>query len=776
MKKIALFSLMVVAVLGMMTSRATGDNPPSYALIVTVANSTETPVSLSLANNEASGAYFYTHTGDTLILQPGQSVQIMTHEATYESLEFDISYNFYDGVGMSQRIIGPTNNNCTSQNQSGIYFVSPGTYVDSTFIYDDTGDGIASLFGLSGTAESIVGSTIDWLLALDGMFPVQSSEEIYSYAITIGQLDYNIDRLTSVDWSSFILDPSQIPPATVIAGTQIFQYDHSWSNSGNLYEKATIADFSGANVSIGMQGGYIANYGVNAGTHQILNTINFPFAQSVVQVSRNPNGPQCMAAFGDSSVWYSDGVNVTKISGSLGSGILQMSVNWGGWNGAGWPQILLGVASGYVFYYSPTSDLSILGGLAFDSSIMRMEAFWDDAGNLQMVAGLGNGDIYWWNGSSWIVLYAPSGYAPVYQLSARFTAGGVTPPQVLAAVFDGSIVYLAEYGSTPIQGADGNYCILDVAPASNGIRNFTFPTFLAGFRDGSVDVYDGAAKIYSEIKQANDGGRIQFLSGNWDSLYVSSSVQVQYVYSQNFNFTFHGMNGDYDYPTIPFVSSACGDIEGDGKGDFISVEGSSWYAWLSSNQYATRYGPYDLGVFGKPLIGDIDGDGKGDLIMVKGSYWYVWTSSSNYTNRIDWDSGIYGSPLTGDIDGDGKDDAIMIKGPYWYVWPSSSGYTRRLGPYDLGGIKGLSAAGDIDGDGKADLVIAIGPNWYTWSAASKYKVRSGPYNMGISGTPKIADVDGDGLADPIVIVGSSWYVWFSSAGYQRFGPYTMSLP
>jgi hypothetical protein len=121
------------------------------------------------------------------------------------------------------------------------------------------------------------------------------------------------------------------------------------------------------------------------------------------------------------------------------------------------------------------------------------------------------------------------------------------------------------------------------------------------------------------------------------------------------------------------------------------------------------------------------------------------------------------------------DDAIMVMGSIWYVWTSSSGYTNRLGPYDLGGIKGLPAAGDIDGDGKADLVIAVGPNWYTWSAASKYKVRSGPYNMGISGIPKLADIDGDGLADSIVIVGSEWYVWFSSAGYQRFGPYTMNL-
>jgi CO dehydrogenase/acetyl-CoA synthase epsilon subunit len=784
MKKIALFSLMVVAVMGMITSRAQGDGDTSWDVTVYIVNSAETPVSLSLANNNDAKAAFPSG-GSTFILQPGQFTSLYAENKdpkTIASLQWNIIYNFYDGDSINQRIssvgaISGPNANCASPSQSGLFAVSTGTFVDATFTNNDVGNEVAAWMGLSGTAENIVGNLIDLGMELAGINAPSSSSENLFYAITIGQNDYNTDKLAGVDWSSF--DPGysqQLPPVTFIERQQIFQYDHnSWNNSGNLAAQSMIADFSSANVSIGMKGNLIANYGVNAGTYQILNYIEFPTSnQSVVQVSRNPNGPQCMAALGDSSVWYSDGVNVTKISGSVGSGILQMSVNWGGWNGAGWPQTLLGLASGYVFYCPPTSAQSILGGLALNSSIMRMEAFWDDAGIFQVVAGLGNGDIYWWNGTSWLPLYSPTGYAPVYQLHARFTAGGVTPPQVLATVFDGSIFYLDGYALTPVMNAGGNYCILDVAPASNGTRAFTFPTFLAGFKDGSVGVYDGAAKKWYEIKQANDGGRIQFLSGNWSDL-IQSAAAVDCVYSQNFYFTYHAVGGGSDYPAIPDVSSVCGDIDLDGKGDIISVEGSSWYAWLSSNQYSKRYGPYDIGVLGKPVIGDFDGDGQPDLIMVHGSNWYILTSSSGYTKRIDLDLGIYGEPLTGDIDGDGKDDAIVVRGSQWYVWTSSSGYTKRLGPYDLG-IKGLAAAGDIDGDGKADLVIAVGSNWYTWSSASKHLVRSGPYNMGISGTPKIADIDGDGLADLIVIVGSDWYVWFSSAGYQRFGPYTMNLP
>ena len=791
MKKIALFSFMVVAVLCMMTTRAWCGSP-NWNAQVNIVNSGESPVQLSLINNGDAHAKFPDGSG-SWTLQPGQStnLQASCDSDTSESLQWNIVYNFYDGTdSINQRIstygyISGSNVNCASPSQSGMFSVSAGIFVDAYFPSFDVGAEMASWMGLSGTGETIVGDIIDFGLIMAGDTPSQSTGQNLYYSITIGQNDYNLDKLAGVDWSNSVLGSP--PPVTLVKGQQIFQYlsaGKPWLTSQNLYDPVTIADFTGAYVSIGIQNAYVANYGIVDGAPTILNYTNFPgYYQNVVQVSRNPNGPQFVAAFDDEDVWYSDGTNVNHLYGisNVTDPILSMCVNWNYDSSTSIPQIVIGSAGGQVMYYNGTawSNLTAGPGIGgnFNSSIMHIEAYWDDASNLQLVAGLGNGDIWWWNGYGWERLYDPTGFAPVYQLHATFTDGTTTPPQVLATLFDGSVGYYAKvdnlYTWTTISQPDNNYCIIDVAPA-----NFTFPTFLAGFSDGHVDVYDGASATWYEVQPNRPGNRVQFLSGNWDQLHSGQpSFNVPYVYSCNYQFTYNVFNYiNFNYPAIPNVSNACGDIDGDGKGDLISVEGSNWYMWYSSNQYSTRYGPYDLGVFGKPVIGDLDGDGKGDLIMVKGAHWYAWTSSSGYTKRIDRDLGIYGSPLTGDIDGDGKDDLIMVMGSIWYAWTSSSGYTERLGPYDLCGIKGLPAAGDIDGDGKADLVIAVGPNWYTWSAASKYKVRSGPYNMGISGIPKLADIDGDGLADSIVIVGSEWYVWFSSAGYQRFGPYTISLP
>ena len=788
MKKIALFSFMVVAVLGMMTSRAQGDE---WSVNVNIVNSAESPVMLSLANNDDAGATF-SGGGSTCILQPGQSTLLSSRsvsESATTSIQWNILYGFYDGTdSINQKIdsrgalSGPSVN-CATPSQSGLLSVSAGTYVDSTFTNYDTGDTMASWMGLSGTSEKVIGSLIDWWLTLSGLTPVQSTTEQFNYSITIGQKDYNIGLLAGVNWVGAYYYNSPPPSVTFVQGQQIYGcigYS-SWLSSQNLNNKSTIAAFTGAIASAGTTAGQIARFDMSSAAPQSPNYTTFSSTNSVVQISSNPTGSQYVAALNNSSVWYSDGANVTQLAG-IGTGsspITQMCVNWQ--EGIiGPPPIVVGCADGQVEYYNGSWWVPLqqqFQNTNWYSSVMQLSAYWDTNNlQLQVVVGLGNGAIEYWNGSEWIELQDTGWSNPVYQLRAQFSS--TQQPNVLVTLMDGAIFsYTPATNWTKIRNNDNNYCIIDMAPQGDTV----FPTFMAGFRDGSVSCFIGGKEYPVTPVNSQNDNRVQFISAGFWNI-SSDTAEVAFVYSQNYQFTYvfaypteEGIFSADPYFAIPSVSSACGDIDGDGKGDIISVEGSNWYAWLSSNQYSTRYA-YDLGVFGKPVIGDLDGDGKGDLIMVKGSHWYAWTSSSGYKNRIDWDLGIYGSPLTGDIDGDGKDDLIMVMGSIWYAWTSSSGYTERLGPHDLGGIKGLPAAGDIDGDGKADLVIAIGPNWYTWSSASKYEVRSGPYNMGISGIPKLADIDGDGLADPIVIVGSEWYVWFSSAGYQRFGPYTMNLP
>ena len=195
---------------------------------------------------------------------------------------------------------------------------------------------------------------------------------------------------------------------------------------------------------------------------------------------------------------------------------------------------------------------------------------------------------------------------------------------------DGAILsYTPASGWTQIHNNDNFYCIIDMAPqgeTSTGYPPPPFPTFLAGFNDGAVSLFRGGTEY---PLQPSTGNRVQFISANWN--YGADPGNVIYVYSQNYQFTYgYGSNVGYLYPAIPSVSSACGDIDGDGKADLVIAIGPNWYTWSSASKYKVRSGPYNMGISGTPKIADIDGDGLADLIVIVGSDWYVWFSSAGY--------------------------------------------------------------------------------------------------------------------------------------------------
>ncbi|MFA7158164.1 MAG: amidohydrolase family protein [Kiritimatiellia bacterium] len=230
-------------------------------------------------------------------------------------------------------------------------------------------------------------------------------------------------------------------------------------------------------------------------------------------------------------------------------------------------------------------------------------------------------------------------------------------------------------------------------------------------------------------------------------------------------------------PSSP--KSACGDVDGDGLSDLISVTGSRWYAWLSSSVYDHCAGGLDFGLAGTPLAGDFDNDGLADLICVSGSKWYIRFSSAQYSTLYGpYEMGIAGStPVAGDIDGDRLPDIISVLGSSWYFRPSTASYAILLGPYDRMAA-GVPVTGDIDGDKLDDLFIVAGMDWYVWLSSLNYSTLSGPYEPGVRGsTPLTGDIDGDGLADLISVLGSDWYVRFSSSAYSKlFGPFTKNTP
>jgi len=782
MKRIVVISLMVMAVLGL-TQHKVQAEWVNWNVSITIANSAEVPVVISLENNDQANAKFKNGSSSCTV-QPGQS-NVVTGTVTspfIKTVEWNIIYNFYDGTpSINQRVsssYGPQNNGVSSSYQSGLFNASASTYVDTSWTELNIGQGIASSMHLSGVAAKIVAGLIDLGMDWAGI-PDSSDNLYYNYSTTISQQDYNLDKLAGVNW---FFSNKGIPSIAFIQGQEVYEFlstDLSWQSAQALPGNSTTAKFdcfrNSLNIiSVGTSTGQITTYNLSDPAPQSAKELYFGNNQSVVQLSRNPAADQYAAAFSDSSVHYFDGTNNHLLQSSgWDSAILQMSVNWVGNS----PQVIVGLADGAVEYYNGNAWTE-LHNTGWATSIMQLSAYWDSNNKLQVVVGLGDGAVEYWNGSGWTELQNTGWSNPIYQLKAQFWDN--QQPNVLVTLFDGAIFsYMPASGWTQVRTNDNMYCIIDMAPQVKTATGYTpppFPTFMAGYKDGSVSLFLGG-KEYP--LQHSTGYRVQFISANWDDPYWDNGYSPEkssYVYSQNYQFILgYGNSVAYQYPAIPSTSSACGDIDGDGKGDLISVEGSNWYIWYSSNQYSTRYGPYDRGVYGKPVIGDIDGDGQGDLIMVNGSHWYIWSSSSGYSMRYDWDLGILGNPLTADIDGDGQDDAIMVMGSLWYVWTSSSGYNKRLGPYDLG-IHGQSASGDIDGDGLGDFVVTIGSDWYMWSAATQYQLRFGPYNMEISGIPKIADIDGDKLADLIVVLGTDWYVRFSTSGYQLLGPFTMSLP
>ena len=549
-------SLLAVALLGLMTSRARAD----VNAYVNIVNSAETPVMLSLINNEQCRAAF-PNGGSSCILQPGQST-VVNGWIVYpeKSVQWNIIYNFYDGTdNINQRIssYGNWGDSCAGPAQSGIFSVSAGTFVTETFANVDVGQEMASMMGLHGIGGKVVAHLIDYFVALDGYNPDISSEGDSYYSITIGQQDYNIDKLAGVGWGS-----GTPPPVTFIQGQQLYQYlGTNWLSSEYTSNSLTIAEFMSGNLyaSIGTKAGQIIYYDLSGATPQPLSCTTFSNNNAVVQLSRNaPASAEYVVAFGDSSIEYYDGTTAHQLqNSSWGSGILQMSVNWDAYTTTS-PQVLVGLADGRVEYYNGSSWTELHNN-SWGTSILQLRAHWGGRENnqLQAVAGLGNGSVQWWNGYSniWTQLHDSSWNNPVYQLNASFSdadqAQGIAPP-VCVALFNGSINYhlASASGWTNIRPADNNYCIIDMSDYATEV-----PVFVAGFRDGSVSFYDGAT--WHPLQPATSN-RVQFISADWDS-YQPAPPFLNYVYCSHYQFTFaNGSNTVFVYPAIPNVNS--GDV------------------------------------------------------------------------------------------------------------------------------------------------------------------------------------------------------------------------
>jgi hypothetical protein len=215
-----------------------------------------------------------------------------------------------------------------------------------------------------------------------------------------------------------------------------------------------------------------------------------------------------------------------------------------------------------------------------------------------------------------------------------------------------------------------------------------------------------------------------------------------------------GFGGCTPNPNIAY-STVAGDFNGDGKTDYMLINGTSQYVFLSNGD-GTFTGQLNSQAFGSAnfgsppeksysvVVGDFNGDGLTDYMLVAGTSQYVFLSNGD---------GTFVGSLNNSALGCG------FSGPCNFGTPPSANYSLVVG--------------DFNADGKTDYML-LGPQTQYVFTSNGDGTFSGKQNspvMGASnfGSPPSAayaviggDYNGDGLTDYLLIANTSQYVFLAN--------------
>jgi len=212
------------------------------------------------------------------------------------------------------------------------------------------------------------------------------------------------------------------------------------------------------------------------------------------------------------------------------------------------------------------------------------------------------------------------------------------------------------------------------------------------------------------IGDLNGDGKNDFVAGNGDDNTVS-------VFINNGNGTF-ASKVDYDTEGYP-GSVDIGDLNGDGKNDLaVSNEDDSKVSVLMNNSdgtFAARVS-YDTGEYpGRVVIGDLNGDGKNDLATANGMdsiSVFMNNGDGTFASKVDYDAPTDSWPASiavGDLNGDGKNDLVTANADTnnssVFINNGNGTFATKV-DYDTGVDPYSVAIADLDGDGKNDLAVS----------------------------------------------------------------------
>ena len=218
----------------------------------------------------------------------------------------------------------------------------------------------------------------------------------------------------------------------------------------------------------------------------------------------------------------------------------------------------------------------------------------------------------------------------------------------------------------------------------------------------------------------------------------------------------------WDTPT-PAATFAFGDLDGDGRDDFVECEASGTRAYSSrASAWLEITGNLPTGPTLAVRLADFDGDGHGDLLL-DGAVWFG-------SGGPQWTPGPV-LPLADafpcDFDGDGRPDLVGRAGTGLVAFRAMA--DRTFAPASAGlpvtGSPRVLAVGDLDADGDAEVVELTVPSQvrvWRWSAVGWAPAGTVPFTAfppPWSDPVVVLDVDGDGRTELVGSGNSQAYRW-----------------
>jgi uncharacterized repeat protein (TIGR02059 family) len=299
------------------------------------------------------------------------------------------------------------------------------------------------------------------------------------------------------------------------------------------------------------------------------------FGVTELSVQWNDSGdPNIVLSYENGEIWYfrsaGNGGSWSEI-GNLKSDITQMAVQWG--NDGSPAQIVVGLGNGEVGYYNAQSGWQTINN--FRKSITELSVQWQENGNPNIVAGLDNSEVQYYQGSNgvWTQFHDGGWIYPVQQLAVQWTSND-TQPLVVVGLGDnngnnGSVWYYQ--GSSE----QGGWTLLSGLPSGAAIAQMAVQWNVSPSPSSSNNVSD--LKIV--VGQADS--TVSYYNGNgWTATpAINSSLQIP---------TLNAMTVQWNANGQPQITVGLGDPEYDnGQLWYLPSPSQSWQELQGSSNYAS---------------------------------------------------------------------------------------------------------------------------------------------------------------------------------------------